>query len=122
MEVAIRPKVIRHIFKISIVDDVVSLSGPGLPCSFINPRVYSAECKAILQTGPVPPHALLVSEEEEKMLSCSEASGYTPDTVFALEDGFYFHNIKTENGHVLQEMHIIIGHTICHLIDQEFEI
>ena len=100
------------IFKISIVDDVVSLSGPGSPCSFVNPRVYSAECKAILQTGPAPPHALLVSEEEEKMLSCSEASGYTPDTVFLLEDGFYFYNIKTENGHMLQEMQIIFPELI----------
>lgn len=104
------------IYKIRVSGDTVTLEARDAP-QFENPRVYSEACAKTLRYTECPVHALSIEEQRHNMRSTRPATEYTANTVFDMEDGSFFQNMRRVNGRLSHEIYVTFPELIVN-IDQ----
>ena len=92
-------------------------------------HIFSRQVEALANTGDVAIGISTSGRSENVINALKRASELNCHTIgFSGKDGGEMNKlcdnnlvIPTEDTPRIQEMHIVIGHTICHLIDQEFK-
>ena len=92
-------------------------------------HIFSRQVEALANTGDVAIGISTSGRSENVINALKRASELNCHTIgFSGQDGGEMNKlcdinlvIPSEDTPRIQEMHIVIGHTICHLIDQEFK-
>jgi len=92
-------------------------------------HIFSRQVEALANTGDVVIGISTSGRSENVINALKQASELNCHTIgLSGQDGGEMNNlcdinlvIPSEDTPRIQEMHIVIGHTICHLIDQEFK-
>jgi D-sedoheptulose 7-phosphate isomerase len=91
--------------------------------------IFSRQVEALANKGDVAIGISTSGRSENVITALKRATELSCHTIgFSGQDGGQMNNmcdnnlaVSSEDTPRIQEMHIVIGHTICHLIDQEFK-
>ena len=112
---------------IALTTDTSSLTSIGNDFGFIH--VFDRQVEALANEGDVAIGISTSGKSENVIIALKKASELNCNTIgFSGQNGGERNKIcdlnlvvPSKDTQRIQEMHIVIGHTICHLIDQEFK-